>query len=233
MKIVSWNCAGALRNKFSKLSEISADVFILQECENPALIKHPGFAEWASNSLWIGNNKNKGLAIIAKQHVKLTPLNWDAQNLELFLPTLINDQFTLLAIWTKQANSPNFRYIGQLWKYLQLHHAKLTSPKTLLVGDWNSNTCWDEWDRWWNHSDVVSQLAQTGIPSLYHHQNNEIQGGESQPTFFMYRNPLKPYHIDYAFLSDDLIATSKLKIGSPEDWLEFSDHMPLEIDLPE
>lgn len=231
MIIVSWNCAGAMRNKFSAFSKLSADVFVLQECENPALSKDVAYREWAANYLWIGENKNKGLAIVAKVGIKLTKLDWHDNQLQLFLPCLINDEFTLLAVWTKQANSPNFRYIGQLWKYLQIHEAKLNSNKTLLIGDLNSNSRWDEWDRWWNHTDVVNQLANIGIKSLYHHQYVEEQGKESKQTFYMYRNLEKSYHIDYAFLSLDVLQKSFLEIGLAEDWLGLSDHMPLIINV--
>ncbi|HYN54565.1 MAG TPA: endonuclease/exonuclease/phosphatase family protein [Methylotenera sp.] len=198
MKIVSWNCAGAMRKKFSALSAISADIFVLQECENPEFSKDDAFKAWATNYLWVGENKHKGLAVVAKGDIKLTQLDWDAGKLQLFLPCLLNDELTLVAIWTKQANSPNFQYIGQLWKYLQLHGDKLNRPKTLLLGDFNSNTRWDEWDRWWNHSDVVRQ---------------------------------KPYHIDYAFLSKDVLDRASLKIGAADDWLRHSDHMPLQITI--
>jgi hypothetical protein len=33
--------------------------------------------------------------------------------------------FNLLAVWTHRNNSPNFGYIGQLWKYLQVNKDKL------------------------------------------------------------------------------------------------------------
>jgi exonuclease III len=226
MKIVSWNCAGAMRNKFSALSTISADIFVLQECENPEFSKDQAF-----NYLWVGENKNRGLAVVAKTHIKLTKLDWDAGQLQLFLPCLLNDELTLVAIWTKQANSPNFQYIGQLWKYLQLHGDKLNQPKTLLLGDLNSNTRWDEWDRWWNHSDVVQYLANANIHSLYHQQSLEIQGAETTPTFYMYRRIDKPYHIDYAFLSKDVLDRANLEVGSADDWLRYSDHMPLQITI--
>ena len=203
----------------------------MQECENPKLIQHAAFNEWASNSLWIGSNKNKGLAIVAKSHIKLTLLDWDSSNLQLFLPCLINDEFLLLAIWTKQANSPNFQYIGQIWKYLQLHSDKFINPKTILIGDWNSNTRWDEWDRWWNHSDVVKLLGEVGIQSIYHYQNNEAQGSEKNPTFYMNRNLEKSYHIDYAFLSNDLLQPANVSIGNPSEWLQFSDHMPVIVSI--
>ncbi len=231
MKIVSWNCAGAMRKKFSALSEISADIFVLQECENPEFSKDDAFKAWATNYLWVGENKHKGLAVVAKGDIKLTQLDRDAGNLQLFLPCLLNDELTLVAIWTKQANSPNFQYIGQLWKYLQLHGDKLNRPKTLLLGDFNSNTRWDEWDRWWNHSDVVRHLTDANIHSLYHQQSVEIQGAETTPTFYMHRRIDKPYHIDYAFLSKDVLDRASLKIGAADDWLRHSDHMPLQITI--
>lgn len=71
------------------------------------------------------------------------------------------------------------------------------------------------------------ELEQSGIKSLYHHQNDELQGKESQPTFYMYRKLGRPYHIDYAFLSSDLLTSSAVSIGKPDEWLEFSDHMPV------
>ena len=170
MKIVSWNCAGGLRNKFSSLEALSADIFVLQECENPALSKDMAYREWAANYLWIGENKNKGLAVVAKTDIKLTKLDWADNQLQLFLPCLINDEITLLAVWTKGGESRNYRYIGQLWKYLQIHAHSLINQKVILIGDLNSNKIWDKKHSLANHTHVVSQLTNIDIHSLYHHQ---------------------------------------------------------------
>ena len=230
MRIVSWNCNGALRKKLNLLEELNADVLVIQECENPAQVQDSHYKLWATNYLWTGDNKHKGLGVFAKPDVRLEPLNLDSGGLQLFLPLMV-DGITLLAVWTKEAGSPTFKYIGQLYKWLQAHKAHLATPKAVVIGDLNSNACWDVWDRWWNHSDVVRELEYLGLYSLYHAQTGEAQGAEAQPTFFLHRMREKPYHIDYAFLSEMLQIGARISIGATEHWLEHSDHLPLVVDI--
>ena len=120
--------------------------------------------------------------------------------------------------------------MGQFWKYLQIHKNDLTKGKQLILGDFNSNAIWDKRDRWWNHSDVVNELGQHGLRSLYHQRFLEEQGKESKPTFFLHRNEEKPYHIDYVFVSEEYI-DSNITIGKKEKWLPQSDHLPIEIEI--
>jgi exonuclease III len=231
MKIVNWNCNGALRKKFHKVMQIDADVYVIQECEDPARCNDTEFRKWAENYVWVGTNKNKGLCVIAKPHITLRSEALDARPLELFLPCVVANKFLLLAVWTRHANSPTFGYIGQLWKFLQLHREFLHREDAMCIGDFNSNACWDKWDRWWNHSDVVRELHELGLTSSYHAARAEPQGEESTPTFYMHRHLGKPYHIDYAFLSQNLLPNAAVGIGDPCDWLEHSDHMPLIVEL--
>jgi endonuclease/exonuclease/phosphatase family metal-dependent hydrolase len=231
MRIVTWNCNGALRKKLSALLSLDADIFIVQECEDPSKCKSKEYRNWASNYLWLGANKNMGLGVFARPGIKLEASDLESEGLQSFIPCTIDHKLLLLAVWTRQANSPTFGYIGQLWKYLQRHKKALSGQDTLVIGDFNSNSCWDLWDRWWNHSDVVAELCALDVHSLYHKVTGEAQGHESQATFYMYRKREKPYHIDYAFLSGRLLGTSSLIIGKPEKWLEHSDHMPLVVEL--
>ncbi|MFD0795980.1 hypothetical protein ACFQZJ_00795 [Maribacter chungangensis] len=98
----------------------------------------------------------------------------------------------------------------------------------LLIGDFNSNKIWDEWDRWWNHSDVVNELKELGMESFYHKINGEEQGKESIPTLYFQRKIERPYHIDYVFGSIEFInILTKLEVGTAEQWLDISDHMPI------
>jgi exonuclease III len=233
MKIVSWNCNGALRKKLSTLDVLNADVYVIQECEDPACSDSHEYRDWAHSFLWRGSNKNRGLGVFAKHDISLESVDLDSDNLELFLPCIVGreSKIALLAVWTKDANSSTFRYIGQLWKYLQAHKSFLSDRKSVLIGDLNSNSCWHVQGRWWNHSDVVKELQLVGLFSLYHHVWNEAQGNESTPTFFMHRKREKPYHIDYAFLSEHLLVNSSIEIGDPDLWLEYSDHMPMVVEL--
>ncbi len=234
MKIITWNCNGAFREKFNYLIELHADIYVIQECENPYESKHQEYKLWAKNYLWIGENKNKGLGIFASKDIKLEPINWSNNykdhSVKHFLPCLVNYEIQLLGIWTHQNNSPNFGYIGQLWKYIQVN--KKYFQNIIIAGDLNSNSKWDQWDRWWNHSDVIKEFEELGIESLYHINFNEQQGKESKPTFFLQRKIEKPYHIDYCFASKKL--SSKLKnveVDKYENWKHLSDHIPMIITL--
>ena len=245
MKIVTWNCNGGFRNKVEFIDSLQADILVIQECEDPAQSTKP-YQIWAGESyLWKGESKNKGIGVFAKNGHSVTELNWEgtfsinglhskspslawhSSALRLFLPFQINGEFTALGVWTKGAQDDAFGYMGQFWKYLQIHRERLSDQKTIIIGDFNSNSRWDKQDRWWNHSDVISELGDIGVTSLYHETFNEPQGQESRPTFYLHRNVNKPYHIDYVFVSKDLLSNALLTIPTEPDFLSVSDHLPL------
>jgi exonuclease III len=234
VKIVTWNCNGALRKKFGKLTELDADIYIVQECEDPSQSKDEHYREWASNYLWIGDSKNKGIAIFAKNDRALQKLDWSNafrdHHVKHFLPCRIDNQFNILGVWTHRNNSPNFGYIGQFWKYMKVN--KENFGQIIIAGDFNSNAIWDQWDRWWNHTDVVRNLEDIEIRSVYHVIQKEAQGFEQTPTFFLQRNLEKPYHIDYIFCSTSILnRVTKIEIGGLNEWIEISDHMPITIEI--
>jgi endonuclease/exonuclease/phosphatase family metal-dependent hydrolase len=226
LRILTWNCGGALRKKWKRLESYHADVMVIQECEDPERSDDSAYKQWAGDYLWLGPTKNKGIGVFVKAGHTIASLPLPCAPLELFLPCIIDDRWPLLAIWTRHANSPNFRYIGQLWKYIQLHKSFLKSAGSLAVGDFNSNRIWDEWDRWWNHSDVVRELYELRLRSCYHEYFKEEQGAETRATFYLHRNLQKRYHIDYAF-AERSWSLVHVEVGSHDDWINDSDHMPL------
>ena len=99
MKIVSWNCGGKFREKFQDIIVVDADIYVIQECENPAECKSIAYIEFAHNYLWIGENKNKGLGVFAKNDIQLRENNWQKYCLRNFLSVRVNDLFNLVAVW--------------------------------------------------------------------------------------------------------------------------------------
>ncbi|MBT4220084.1 MAG: endonuclease/exonuclease/phosphatase family protein, partial [Rhodospirillaceae bacterium] len=228
MKIISWNCNCAFRSKFEHIQSLDPDILIIQECEDPDQVSDEAYKAWAKNFLWTGANKNKGLGIFARPEITLTPLPWASDDLELFLPCRINNEFNLVGVWTKYADSATYQYIGQFWKYLQKHKESFTKSELMIIGDFNSNQCWDLPDRNWNHSDVVRELSEINIESLYHLGTGEKQGAEDSPTFYMQRNLEKPYHIDYFFVSSLFHSKEfSLEVLDHSFWLKHSDHVPV------
>ncbi len=231
MKIISWNCNGALWKKFHILENLDADILVIQECEDPSRSKNLDYKKWAENYLWHGKSKNKGIGIFAKKDVAIDTIDLDSGQLESFLPFTVNNSLKILAVWTRDPNSGSSSYIGQMWKYLQLHKNHFKIDNNLIIGDFNSNKIWDNKRNIGNHSNVVNDFKEIGILSMYHNIFGCDHGIETHPTFYMYRKIEKPYHIDYAFISESLISNSKIEVGNKDPWLEFSDHMPLFITI--
>lgn len=229
MKIVSWNCNGALRQKFERIATLNADVFVIQECENPEN-SSPDYRNWAGQYVWAGSSPIRGIGVFVKNGLSVVPLNWIDHGLKQFLPVRIGDSLNLLAVWTK--NAQKMRYIGQFWQYLQ-HHAPLLDSSSIICGDFNSNAIWDKRGRVWNHSECVKALDQLGFQSLYHRCTDEKQGSESQPTLYLQRNISKPYHIDYLFAHNAIFqnGSPEVMVGKAAEWLSISDHMPVSFEL--
>ena len=104
---------------------------------------------------------------------------------------------------------------------------------TLLIGDLNSNTKWDYKLRpGQNHTGLVTLLSSLKLSSAYHTFHQEEHGAEIHPTFFLRKNPAKPYHIDDCFIPEGWIGQlSSVALGSNEDWKTHSDHRPLIVDI--
>lgn len=133
--------------------------------------------------MWVGSNKHRGLGVFSCS-ARLAMLDWDSNGLESFLPFTIDNKITVLAVWTRHANSPTFRYIGQLWKYLQAHKTRVENRRMIICGDLNSNACWDVWDRWWNHSDVVRSCPQSASRASTTITPASSRGRKHNPPFY-------------------------------------------------
>ena len=131
-KIVSWNCGGKFREKFCEIATLNADIYIIQECEDPESTNSNEYKMWSLNHVWIGKDKNRGLGVFVREGIVLEKLNWESLCLRYFLPIRVNARFDLLGVWTQQP------YIEEYYVYQCLNKHRFNN-KTIIFGDFNSN----------------------------------------------------------------------------------------------
>jgi len=221
----------AFRKKAAAILAYNPDILIVPECEHPDKLLFSNQAFMPKDILWFGENKNKGLGVFSYCDFKFKLIRTHDPSLKMIIPILVRNQnlkFTLFAIWANNPQDPDGHYVEQVWKAINLYDKKLKSTATILAGDFNSNTIWDRKYRKGNHSHVVQRLESKGIFSTYHLYHNQTQGKEEHPTQYMYRHKDKPYHLDYCFVSKDLLKKlQSVEIGEYDFWIRYSDHVPV------
>ncbi|HEX6848327.1 MAG TPA: endonuclease/exonuclease/phosphatase family protein [Chitinophagaceae bacterium] len=231
MRIITWNCNMAYRRKASLILKYKPDIAVIPECENPERLKFDKGVLIPHDVFWFGNNQNKGLGVFSYGNYRFKLGDSHNPVYRTILPLTVTNrkfEFTLFAVWANNPLDKGNEYVGQVWKALNFYTDLIRNERTLLVGDFNSNTIWDKPRREGNHSTVVDFLEKKGISSTYHKFFNQTQGKEKHNTLFMYRHRDKSYHIDYCFASEDLIKKiSHVEIGKHRHWCKHSDHTPL------
>lgn len=235
MKVITWNCNMGFRKKAGYILEHHPDILVVPECENLDKLHFADGVPLPSDSIWQGKNPHKGLGVFAYNGYKLELLDCHNPDFKNILPIAVTGgavDFMLFAIWANNPEDKDGPYITQIWKALKHYDHLLAETKTLLVGDFNSNTIWDKPKREGNHSTLVAKLEAKHILSTYHHFFNQEQGKEAHPTFYFYRHEDKPYHLDYCFASADFIQKmTSVEVGAYTNWTMHSDHKPLMVEF--
>lgn len=221
----------AFRKKAGIILKHQPDILIVPECEHPCKLIFTDKTPKPTDSLWFGQNPNKGLGIFSYSDFRFKVLDVHNDNFKMVIPIAVSNEqfdFTLFAIWANNPKDPEGAYITQVWKAINHYDTLITNRQTILVGDFNSNTIWDKPRREGNHSTVVKRLEAKDIYSVYHKHFNQKQGSERHPTLYMYRQKDKPYHIDYCFASKDIADHLKsVEVGKYSFWCKYSDHVPV------
>jgi exodeoxyribonuclease III len=233
MRIITWNCQGAFRNKLDAVAHYAADILIVQECESLEKFQKNSY-QYFKNATWYGENTSKGIGVFSNTY-SFEILDIHNTDFKTIIPISATNgaiAYTLFAICAINTTTPKEKYIEQVWKAIHYYTSLLTNKNVILAGDFNSNAIWDRTSSIGNHSDVVAKLASYNIHSAYHVFFQQAQGQEMHPTFFHYRKKEKPFHLDYCFLSNNLLNKIKsVHIGDYKTWTAFSDHSPIIIDL--
>lgn len=227
MKIISWNCNMRFRVKCLNLLRYNADILVIQECENPEEVEYPiEFKQSMPFNLWMGSNKNKGVGIFSRYKLELN--NWKSNEAEYFISCKVNSDFNIIGIWCQEGTISQLKYMGQFWMYFEENIDKIKKKDILLVGDFNSFKGFTKENKPYHHVNVMEKLKTIGIESLYHLYNMIDQGEEMDPTIYHMKNMNKKYHVDYVLGSENFYSKLlKIHIGTFEEWIKESDHMPI------
>lgn len=215
------------------------DIIVIQECEDLKTIDFDLFSNALSDMYWIGDNSKKGLGVITFNDFKISLYKNYDNSYKYILPLEVskkNISYNLIGVWTQMVGNKtkdHKNYIRQFKMSLEHYDSFIKNKNTIIIGDFNSNLIWENPFRIDNdHRYVIEELKEKEIESSYHYFFGEKQGKETRPTFYYHHKKEKPFHIDFCFLSKNLSdKLSKVEIGKYEDWIKFSDHVPMIIDI--
>lgn len=231
MKIVTWNCFQNFRELHKEIIKEDADIYVIQECEDPEISKSEEYCEFASNYFWVGENRQKGLGIFARDDVKIELVDLDDKGLRYFIPVCVNDEFNLLCVWTNPiAKNQVPEYPNEITRYYEEHKdSGFFNSEMIICGDFNCDVSLSNTTHGRNVYKMIDKLSEIGLVDTYHYLNDEKQGEESQPTFYWIFKLENPFHLDHVFASPGRVG--KLEIGESEKWLGLSDHMPIIFEI--
>ncbi|MED3126406.1 endonuclease/exonuclease/phosphatase family protein [Bacillus wiedmannii] len=235
MKIVAWNAGMAFRKKIDKILPLKADILVISECEKSEKWGQIDKEKGIKKFLWDGDNPNKGIGIITfdkRYQIEIHP-DYD-RSFRYIVPIKVSadkQEFIMFAVWSQKGEKRYDSYIGQIYLALEKYASLLNEP-CIIVGDWNSCKLYDRIKRVKTHSEVVEFLEGYGIKSAYHHFSEEEQGEELKATHYFRKEKARPFHIDCLFASEIFLnELESIEIGSYEEWIEFSDHMPISAEF--
>src|SRR5689334_4456661 len=133
MKIVTWNCNMAFRNKAEFILKHKPDILVVPECEHPDKLIFRKKSHQYQDVLWFGTNQNKGLGIFSYGEFKFKLDDNYNPDFKLVIPISLQNkkkQLKLFAIWANNPNDPDGAYVTQVWKAINYYHSSLKSRST-------------------------------------------------------------------------------------------------------
>jgi exodeoxyribonuclease III len=196
-RLVTWNCAMALRNKWEQLISLAPNVAVIQECETEGRCSSDAY----TSAVRCGSNEHKGSAIIALGPWTVEECEPLDPTIEFVLPARISGpkMFNVLGVWAKQSEIQGPSYIGQMLHAADVYAACLAGSDSVVVGDWNSNARFAG-ATGEAYLATIAQLAECGMTSAYRHHHRCRHVRKRHATWYNHKQAGHGYHIDYCFV---------------------------------
>jgi hypothetical protein len=243
VRLVEWNVSMALHRKAHLLAELAPTIAVLPETAHAdktrAILESVGATTSPTSVQWIGSekNKNKGLSVVAFNGCDLRIDESYDSGYEWVMPVHVTGprRIRLLAVWdmgNRGNGHDSARAVGSCRASLG-HYSEFldgAADLTVISGDFNNSVYWDTPEKEAKFGDFMDGLQTRGFVSAYHVKRECGRGAEPEPTLWWRRNIDKTFHIDYTFVRPG-DAIQDVTIGKHEDWLAYSDHPPMTVDL--
>ncbi|WP_131809523.1 endonuclease/exonuclease/phosphatase family protein [Mycolicibacter sinensis] len=237
VRLVEWNVAMALHAKAHLVKTLAPDIAVLPESAHPDRVGDALAAVGVTSMQWIGASPNKGLLVAAFGDWTLRIDDSYDPGYQWVMPLHVEGpvHLRMLAVWDmnhRGRGHDSARKLGACRASMQHYAEFLSGPADLTVisGDFNNSVYWDKPGGTVRFGDFMDQLQSRGLVSAYHHQHSCVPGTEAHPTLWWTRNIDKPYHVDYTFVCP-AEAIDEVTTGTHTEWLAYSDHPPMTVDL--
>lgn len=245
LTLVSWNCAGGVRDKWPKLLErINLDVAILTECSSlpTAVLRDPSREVTQVVRRPVADARHaKHIGVFARAPWKVE----EVQHSEL-LPWLVHARvtngqgkfgaFDVLAVWGLSSHyAGKLGYAEQTRAVIKRVLAKLpTEYPVVLAGDLNTPIDSNKSDAL-VHDGNVALLRELDLLSAFSAYFLGTPAAK-KPTHYWRWKQDQAFHIDHVFVPFGWCDRHgfSMGIGTFEDWVaaRISDHVPLVVNIP-
>jgi len=229
VRIVCWNLRGGTDAKWDLVRGLRPDVAVLPESARAPRRAEGSLLEPAPSWHWVGRNPQKGLAVAT---FGIESAVVDAEPGGRWSVAARAGSLLVLGVWSCPSDG---RYALEVQRALEAHARRLDAGGDVIVaGDFNVAARQGS-DRSRAAVPVLfNRLRRLGLHSAYHSVRHEPYGAESAATYYHHRNPARPFHIDFCFISPSLLErVHHVEVGTFDDWVApgHSDHVPLVIEL--
>jgi len=241
MRIAVWNCNMAYHRKHVAAARLDADILIVSECADVAVLEAKGVPCAADSTVWAGSYRHKGLAVFARAPYRIESLRRPRERIPIWvLPARITTpkhvSLDLLAVWSFWYRDKRNTRGNPIIDALETYANRFVGRNLIVAGDFNNNVIWDS-GRTSDHGATSHALGERGLVSAYHMMRRVAPGEEPEPTLF-WRDRTEDgpsYHIDYIYVPKKCVdKRTTVEVGSHRDWVApgLSDHVPMVVDLP-